>query len=58
MAIFQATDDALEALSIHCSSLEWLDFSWCGQITDRGVACLADGCPRLEEVSLGAIENI
>lgn len=30
--------------------MEWLDISWCGQVTDRGVKRLAEGCPALEEV--------
>lgn len=50
--LWQITDGALEALSAHCPSLEWLDFSWCGEVSDRGVVQLAEGCPGLEEVSV------
>ncbi|CAN0444240.1 unnamed protein product, partial [Ectocarpus sp. 8 AP-2014] len=46
----QITDSALEALSVRCPSLEWLDVSWCGGVTDRGFERLAEGCPGLEEV--------
>lgn len=44
------TDGALEALSVRCPSLEWLDLSWCGGVTDRGFCRLAEGCSGLEEV--------
>lgn len=46
----QVTDCALEALSVHCPSLEWLDLSWCGGVTDQGFVRLAEGCLSLEEV--------
>ncbi|CAN0007978.1 unnamed protein product, partial [Hapterophycus canaliculatus] len=49
------TDNALEALSVSCSWLEQLDVSWCGGITDRGFARLAEGCPELEEASVHAV---
>lgn len=41
-----------------CHGLREANLTWCVQLTDRGVTALAQGCPRLELLSLHGLRGV
>lgn len=42
----------MQAIGQNCNQLQSLNLGWCESITDKGVVCLASGCPNLRALDL------
>ena len=52
------TDEAVQALAVHCHELKDVDLSKGTKITDESLVALAHGCPNLEKLNLSGCTNI
>lgn len=43
----QIDDQAIKMISSNCSNLNWLNISWCMNITENGIRNIAESCPKL-----------
>eukprot|EP00475_Leptophrys_vorax_P034403 TRINITY_DN5545_c1_g2_i1.p1 TRINITY_DN5545_c1_g2~~TRINITY_DN5545_c1_g2_i1.p1 ORF type:complete len:602 (-),score=-12.59 TRINITY_DN5545_c1_g2_i1:489-2294(-) len=50
------TDDALHAVGAHLPALTHLDLKHCKNISGKGIASVASGCPQLQMLHLGVVE--